>query len=217
MHDAFGHTTRHIEWVEDSYMKMEFHDKHVPEIVTGEKTMTVRYDLDDGIQRGTTIGMQMPNDDTPFAFAPVKDVSPTTPFLMAEAKWPGHRNYDNIGEVLHELDEYYPMAYISQDTVLDVVSWGEVSAAEWFKKPLFDGEVPSYDWTVESVDEAPGYGSQNVAAYMCTECGAVSPKSFSSRVEEPIQFLSPGWCPEMWGGCDSATFQKLVETVRWEN
>lgn len=78
-------------------------------------------------------------------------------------------------------------------------------------RPVMNGR----DWTLEEVDEQPGYGSENVAAYRCENCGNVNPQTFVQEQENPPDELPHIVCGEIWDGCGEWGPQTLVEVVRW--
>lgn len=103
--------------------KLKFAEKHVEPILKGQKTMTLRLDLDyQAFQIGRTFQL-CHEDGERFASVPVHDRGYTTANMAADMNWDGHRNYRDVDELLEELREYYPDEELDEQTKLEIVYW----------------------------------------------------------------------------------------------
>jgi len=100
----------------DNPVVLKFDCDHVPALVDGSKTLTLRHDLDfdpepgDRLQFATRRGV--------IGHAELVDVEQLTVAAAAERDFDGHRTYGSLDAVLAELREYYPDATIGPETLL---------------------------------------------------------------------------------------------------
>lgn len=66
-----------------------------------------------------------------------------------------------------------------------------------------------WDWTVDSVAEYAGYGSDGIAAYQCCECSTINPIQFLSDNPETPEHIERV-CSDIWGGCVAKTKMELI-------
>lgn len=107
-------------------IKLKFDNKHIPQILSGEKTVTLRVGMgSDEFREGDPI-MFCDEEGDFFAEAEVKDRSYTTVAMAARMDWDGHTDYDSADQLLDQLQGYYPDEDISPDTRLEIIEWGKL-------------------------------------------------------------------------------------------
>jgi hypothetical protein len=103
----------------DSTPTLKFDTDFVVPIVDGEKTLTLRHDLDIDPKPGMRLRLAATTENVGvFARAELVDVEQLTVAAAAERDFDGHRTYDGLDDVLAELREYYPDATIGPETLL---------------------------------------------------------------------------------------------------
>lgn len=86
---------------------LRFTYQHVDPILDGEKTVTVRLDLERGIRCGDHLDL-LDEDGETFGTGKVDRVGHMSAASFVEGEWDGHRSYRSIGQFLDELRDYYP-------------------------------------------------------------------------------------------------------------
>lgn len=107
---------------------LAFHDRFLSPILSGEKTKTIRYDFG-AVDPGDTLVMRV--EDRPvFGRAPVKAVWEMTAETLVHQEVTlledGHRDYDDVDELLECLSEFYPDAPLGPKSQLTIIQWGDV-------------------------------------------------------------------------------------------
>lgn len=105
-----------------------FDPKHISNIITGNKTLTVRYGWDDNKIPEQREKLEFVDSENSVIFA---DAYTTSVYSMevqefVSQEWDGHKNYDNAYELQDELREYYPDEKIYPKHSIDVIEWGSV-------------------------------------------------------------------------------------------
>lgn len=105
---------------------LKFAEEHIDPILKGQKTVTLRLDLDyEEFQIGRRVHL-CDEDGERFASAVISDRGYTTANMAAKMSFDGHRNYRDADELLEELAEYYPDENLDYQTTLEIVYWGEL-------------------------------------------------------------------------------------------
>lgn len=103
----------------DSTPTLKFDTGFVVPIAEGEKTLTLRHDLDFDPEPGDRLRLAATGPYVgAFARVEIVDVEQLTVAAAAERDFDGHRTYDGLDDVLAELREYYPDATIGPETLL---------------------------------------------------------------------------------------------------
>lgn len=105
-----------------------FDDHHVEPILEGEKTVTIRYDFEHDLGALEQVRLVDEGGDL-FAIARVTTQFESRADWVSFADFAGHERYLTTGDLLGELEEYYPDAEIAPGTVLDVIAF-QVEAPE---------------------------------------------------------------------------------------
>ncbi|WP_123619604.1 ASCH domain-containing protein [Halorubrum sp. CSM-61] len=108
---------------------LAFADEHVPRILSGQKTATIRLDLDSRIQLGRSVTF-VDSERERFATAVVDDRGYERLAVLARQGVPGHKQYDRPAELVAEMREYYPGRRVTGDTLADVLYWERESLWE---------------------------------------------------------------------------------------
>ena len=105
-----------------------FDSEHISNIITGKKTLTVRYRWDDRRlpQRGEKLEFVDSGNSVKFADAYTTSVHSMEVWEFASQEWDGHRNYDNAYEMCKHLEYYYPNKKFYPKDSIDVIEWGSV-------------------------------------------------------------------------------------------
>lgn len=104
---------------------LAFADEFRAPILAGEKTHTLRYGLNRGLEAGDQIELR-DGDGEPFARARVTRVEEVTPREYVARDPDGHSSYADATELVAAMREYYPDAEIGTETVLTAV-WFDVT------------------------------------------------------------------------------------------
>jgi len=102
---------------------LAFADEHVPRILSGQKTATIRLDLDSRIQLGRSVTF-VDSERERFATAVVDDRGYERLAVLARQGVPGHKQYEQPADLVAEMHEYYPDRRVTGDTLADVLYWG---------------------------------------------------------------------------------------------
>lgn len=109
-------------------IELEFDSKHVRPINRESKDHTIRVteELERTPRHGDSIAMLA--ESRPFAEGVVETVVPFSPTTYVELSPPGHREYDDVDELLEELSSYYPDVDLDESTELTVIWWRTVGS-----------------------------------------------------------------------------------------
>lgn len=103
-----------------SYLR--FADEHVDAILEGEKWITARWDVDRDIHPGDVVSAF---DEADRLFAELETVHvtpmPAERFVHLIDLVGGHRHYEDVDELLDELESYYAPNRFSANTTLHVI------------------------------------------------------------------------------------------------
>ncbi|MCG1008242.1 ASCH domain-containing protein [Halorubrum lacusprofundi] len=108
---------------------LAFADEHVPRILSGQKTATIRLDLDSRIQLGRSVTF-VDSERERFATAVVDDRGYERLAVLARQGVPGHKQYEQPADLVAEMHEYYPDRRVTGDTLADVLYWERESLWE---------------------------------------------------------------------------------------
>lgn len=115
----------------DSTPTLKFDTDFVVPIVDGEKTLTLRHDLDFEPEPGDRLQLAATAANVGvFARAELVDVEQLTVAAAAERDFDGHRTYAGLDDVLAELREYYPDATIGPETLLTALRFELVESRD---------------------------------------------------------------------------------------
>lgn len=106
----------------ESLPALAFADEHVEPIVRGQKTATIRLDLDARIQLGRRVTF-VDDDGDRFATAVIDDRGYERLVVLARQGVEGHQNYDRPADLVAAMQEYYPDRRVTGDTLADVLYW----------------------------------------------------------------------------------------------
>jgi hypothetical protein len=101
---------------------LAFADKHVDPIVKGQKTATIRLDLDSRIQLGRRVRF-VDEDGDGFATTIIDDRGYERLSRLARTDVEGHRSYAKPADLVAEMSDYYPNRRVTGDTLADVLYW----------------------------------------------------------------------------------------------
>ena len=113
----------------ESLPTLAFADEHVDSIVKGQKTATIRLDLDSRIQLGRSVTFVDADGDR-FATAVIHDRGYERLSVLARQGVEGHRSYDTPVDLVSEMSDYYPDRRVTGDTLADVLYWEEADLWE---------------------------------------------------------------------------------------
>lgn len=99
-----------------------FDDDHIERILTGEKTVTVRYEFEPDLAPMERVQL-VTADGEAFATARVTTQCELRADWIAYGVFAGHRTYKTTQDLLDELAGYYPDAEFRPGTVLDVLAF----------------------------------------------------------------------------------------------
>jgi len=95
----------------------------------GQKTATIRLDLDSRIQLGRSVTF-VDSERERFATAVVDDRGYERLAVLARQGVPGHKQYEQPADLVAEMHEYYPDRRVTGDTLADVLYWERESLWE---------------------------------------------------------------------------------------
>ncbi|WP_066418927.1 hypothetical protein [Halorubrum aethiopicum] len=101
---------------------LAFADRHVAPIVKGQKTATIRLDLDSRIQLGRRVQF-VDTEGERFATAIIDDRGYERLARLARTDVAGHQRYAQPADLVAEMREYYPDRRVTGDTLADVLYW----------------------------------------------------------------------------------------------
>jgi len=101
---------------------LKFADKHIQPILGGQKTATLRLDLDGRYPIGDRLVL-CDADGERFASAFIDDRGWTTVNMAAEMDIDGHRRHGGVDELIAELENYYPEEHVRPETKVEIVYW----------------------------------------------------------------------------------------------
>ena len=106
----------------ESLPTLAFADEHVDSIVKGQKTATIRLNLDSRIQLGRSVTFVDDAGDR-FATAIIHNRGYERLARLAHVGVEGHRDYDQPADLMNEMKEYYPDQRVTDDTIAVVLHW----------------------------------------------------------------------------------------------
>lgn len=65
-------------------------------------------------------------------------------------------------------------------------------------------------WSLEEVQDSPGFGEKRIASYRCSNCQTIIPVHFGCGQDIPPEELSTYICGGRWDGCSSTQSMKLI-------
>ncbi|MCU4799715.1 ASCH domain-containing protein [Halobacteria archaeon HArc-gm2] len=104
-------------------VSLAFDPAFIKPILAGEKTLTLRYDLDDDLEAGVPIDLIAEYSGELIDRTVCLYVARAPADAFAGVDLPGHRSYADTDELLDELGRYYPEADLTPATELAAVLW----------------------------------------------------------------------------------------------
>lgn len=103
--------------------RLKFADKHIEPILKGQKTLTIRRDIEPGeFDIGHRIHL-CDSEGERFASAIIDDRGYTSINMAAKMVFDGHRSYRDGEELLAELESYYPEQDLDLNSHVELIYW----------------------------------------------------------------------------------------------
>lgn len=104
--------------------EVKFDPKFTELIRDGKKTSTIRYWNNLRLLPGEPfVAKEDTEEEEIIENLTVEDVEQRPAWHIVEHGVEGHRDYDSVEELIEELEDYYPEADITEDTILQIPKW----------------------------------------------------------------------------------------------
>lgn len=110
---------------------LRFNCRYIEPILIGNKCITIRYELDDDVERGDEMCMATPNDFM-FGFFTVDKLSIMSAHKIARLHLDGHKSYKNTKHFLRHIARYYPdeSRHFDNTTMFDVMWMRDIEMSD---------------------------------------------------------------------------------------